>query len=49
LSALPVGALVFVVAQQYDVYVQRASSAIVVTTAVSVLTISLLLIWMHVG
>ena len=49
LSALPVGALVFVVAQQYDVYVQRASSAIVVTTAVSVLTISLLLIWMQVG
>jgi predicted permease len=38
-----------VVAQQYDVYVQRASSAIVVTTAVSVLTISLLLIWMQVG
>lgn len=49
LSALPVGALVFVVAQQYDVYVQRASSAIVVTTAVSVVTISLLLIWMQVG
>ncbi len=49
LSALPAGALVFVVAQQYDVYVQRASSAIVVTTALSVLTISLLLIWMQVG
>lgn len=49
LSALPAGALVFVVAQQYDVYVQRASSAIVVTTAVSVLTISLLLIWMQIG
>ena len=49
LSALPVGALVFVVAQQYDVYVQRASSAIVVTTALSVLTISMLLIWLQVG
>ena len=45
LSALPAGALVFVVAQQYNVYVQRASSAIIATTALSVLTVSALLIW----
>ena len=44
LSALPVGALVFVVAQQYDLYVQRASAAIVLSTTISVVTISVLLI-----
>lgn len=49
LAALPAGALVFVVAQQYDVYVKRASSAIVATTALSVLTVSFLLIWLQVG
>ena len=49
LAALPAGALVFVIAQQYDIYVKRASSAIVVTTALSVLTVSLLLIWLEVG
>jgi predicted permease len=45
LAALPVGALVFVVAQQYDVFVQRASTAIVASTALSVATISALLVW----
>ena len=45
LAALPVGALVFVIAQQYDVFVQRASAAIVASTALSVATISVLLIW----
>lgn len=45
LAALPVGALVFVVAQQYDVYVQRASTSIIVSTALSVVTVSMLLIW----
>ena len=44
LSALPAGALVFVIAQKYDVYVQRASAAIIVSTVLSVATISLLLI-----
>lgn len=49
LAALPVGALVFVVAQQYEVYVERASAAVVVTTALSVITVSVLLIWLGVG
>lgn len=49
LAALPVGALVFVVAQQYDVYVERASAAVVATTALSVVTVSLLLILLGVG
>ncbi len=49
LSALPAGALVFVVAQQYNVFVQRASSAIVVSTAASVLTVSGLLICLQIN
>jgi len=44
LSALPTGALIFVVAQQYNAYVQTSSAAIVVSTAVSVATVSLILI-----
>lgn len=43
LAALPAGALVFVIAQRYDVYVQRASAAIVVSTIASMLTLSFLL------
>ena len=49
LAALPAGALVFVLAQQYDTYVERASAAIVASTVVSVITVSGLLIWLQVG
>ena len=42
LSALPTGALVFVLSQRYGVYVQRSTAAIVVSTLVSVATLSLL-------
>jgi len=49
LSALPAGALVFVVAQQYGVYVQRASAAIVISTAGSIVTVSGLLIFFGIG
>ncbi len=44
LSSLPTAALVFTLAQQYDIYVERASSAILVTTALSVLTVPLILV-----
>ena len=44
LAALPPGALVFVVAQQYDVYVRRASAAIIVSTVLSIATIAVLLV-----
>ena len=44
LSALPTGALVYVVAQRYESYVQEASATIVVSTAVSVATVSVVLI-----
>ena len=49
LAALPTGALAFVLAQQYDIYVERASSAIVVSTVISVATVSGLLIWLGIG
>ncbi len=44
LAALPTGALVFVLAQQYDIYLQRATSAILISTVVSVLTLSVLFV-----
>lgn len=43
LAALPTGALTFVVAQRYGVYVERTSAVILVSTVVSVVTLSLLL------
>lgn len=43
LAALPTGALTFVVAQQYGVYVQRTSAVILVSTVASVVTLSILL------
>jgi malonate transporter and related proteins len=44
LSALPVGAVAFVIAQQYDLFVRRTSSAIVLSTCLSVVTVSALMI-----
>ncbi len=43
LSALPTATNVFVIAQQYGVWVERATAAVLVTTATSVLTVSALL------
>ncbi|MGF1447738.1 MAG: AEC family transporter [Pikeienuella sp.] len=43
LAALPTATNVFVIAQQYGVWVERASAAVLVTTALSVLTVSALL------
>src|SRR5690606_2617026 len=43
LAALPTGALTFIIAQEYRVYAERASSAILVSTVASVVTLSLLL------
>jgi malonate transporter and related proteins len=45
LAAMPVGAGAFVIAQQYNVQVQRVSAAIVISTALSLATIFVLLIW----
>jgi len=43
-AALPIAANVFIVARQYDVYVTRASGAVLVSTAVSMVTVSALLL-----
>ncbi len=45
LAALPTGALTFVVAQQYDVYVERTSQVILWSTIASLPTLSALLWW----
>jgi predicted permease len=46
LSAMPVGANPYVIAQQYDLHVETVSSAFIVSTAMSVATIFFLLIWL---
>jgi malonate transporter len=46
-AALPIAANVFIVARQYDVYVGRTSSAILVSTAVSMISVSALLFVLH--
>lgn len=43
-AAMPTGALVFVVAQRYNVFVQRGSAAVLVSTIISILTISALMV-----
>jgi predicted permease len=42
LAALPAGTLVFVIAQHYGVYAERISAAILVSTVLSVITVSIL-------
>lgn len=42
-AACPVGANVFIMARQYDLYLGRSASAVLISTAVSVVTLSLLL------
>jgi predicted permease len=44
-AALPTGANPFILAQRYDIYVQRSASSVVITTALSVLSAALLLAW----
>ena len=43
LASLPTATNVFVIAQQYDVWVERASAVVLVTTGLSVATVTLLL------
>ncbi len=44
-AALPSGVNPFILAQRYELYVQRAASSVVITTALSVVTAALLLAW----
>lgn len=46
LAATPTGALVFVVAQKYNVYVQRGAAVIVASTLLSMVTLTLLFSWL---
>lgn len=45
LSAMPSGAIVFVFAQKYGVYIHRSATAVVVTTALSLVTLGALFSW----
>lgn len=49
LSALPTGALVFVLAQQYGIYLQRSTAAIMASTVLSLFTLSALFVWLGIG
>ena len=48
-SALPTGALVFVLAQQYGLYIQRSTAVIMISTVVSLATLSLLFVTLGIG
>jgi len=48
-SALPTGALVFILAQQYGIYVQRSTAAIMVSTVLSLFTLSALFVYLGIG
>jgi len=43
-AGMPIAAVLFVIGQQYDVYPERASTAVLVSTALSVLTLTTLLL-----
>lgn len=45
IAAIPSGALVFVIAQRYRVYVQRSAATVVFSTTLSLITLSVLLAW----
>jgi malonate transporter len=49
LAALPTGALSFVLAQRYQVYVQRSTAVILVSTVLSVVTLTALFLVIGVG
>ena len=48
LAALPIGSTAFVVAQQYDVAVRRASATVALSSVISIFTLSALLIYYEV-
>ena len=49
MAALPTGALTFVLAQRYEIYIQRATSVILISTVLSVVTLTLLFLLIGVG
>ena len=49
ISALPAGAMVFVLAQRYGTYIQRSSAAVLISTLLSIITLSLVFGYYRVG
>lgn len=49
MAALPSATNVFVIAQQYDVWKERASSAVVISTLLSIITVTLFLYFVQTG
>lgn len=45
LAAMPSGAIVFMFAQKYDAYVQHSATTVVITTALSLVTLGMLFSW----
>ena len=48
-AALPSGVNVFVIARQYDIYLARASAAVLISVGLSVLTLAALIAWLAPG
>lgn len=48
-SGMPIAAVLFVIGQQYDVYPERASTAVLVSTALSMVTLTVLLLLLGQG
>ena len=44
-AALPTGVNVFIIAHQYQIYVARTTATVLITTAVSILTVTTLVVW----
>lgn len=44
-AALPTGGLVFILARKYDIYLQRSTSVILISTVLSVPTLSAVMIY----
>lgn len=49
MAALPTASNAFVLAKQYDIFVEEASAAVLLSTALSVLTVSAMLVWLRGG
>ena len=49
LASLPTGALTFVIAQRYGIYVPQATQGTLASTVLSVVTVSALLAWFKIG
>jgi predicted permease len=48
LAALPTGANAFVLAKQFDIAVEQNTAAVLLSTMLSVITVSTLLVWLHI-